>query len=103
MKGGSQSQEAVAKESAERHTVPLSLLHLSIPQQQTQTLPPTAVLPPPHTQVLATQDGNDVAMESVASTVTALPPPTAVVMVTGEPVQVGIRLFVCVFSDTAFM
>ncbi|XP_016348636.1 myc-associated zinc finger protein [Sinocyclocheilus anshuiensis] len=87
MKGGSQSQEAVAKESAERQTVPLSLLHLSIPQQQTLTLPAPAVLPPPHTQVLATQDGNNVAMESVASTVTALPPPAAVVMATGEPVQ----------------
>ncbi|XP_016368848.1 myc-associated zinc finger protein [Sinocyclocheilus rhinocerous] len=87
MKGGSQSQEAVAKESVERQTVPLSLLHLSIPQQQTQTLPAPAVLPPPHTQVLATQDGNNVAMESMASTVTALPPPAAVVMATGEPVQ----------------
>uniref|UniRef100_A0A672NWI5 Si:ch211-166g5.4 n=1 Tax=Sinocyclocheilus grahami TaxID=75366 RepID=A0A672NWI5_SINGR len=96
MKGGSQSQEAMAKESAERQTVPLSLLHLSIPQQQTQTLPAPAVLHPPHTQVLATQDGNNVAMESVASTVTALPPPAAVVMATGEPVQVGIR--VCVWS-----
>lgn len=87
MKGGSQSQEAMAKESAERQTVPLSLLHLSIPQQQTQTLSTLAVLPAPHTQVLATQDGNNVAMESVASTVTALPPPAAVVMATGEPVQ----------------
>uniref|UniRef100_A0A671MK85 Myc-associated zinc finger protein-like n=1 Tax=Sinocyclocheilus anshuiensis TaxID=1608454 RepID=A0A671MK85_9TELE len=100
MKGGSQSQEAVAKESAERQTVPLSLLHLSIPQQQTLTLPAPAVLPPPHTQVLATQDGNNVAMESVASTVTALPPPAAVVMATGEPVQVGIRVCVCVFSES---
>ncbi|XP_059386387.1 myc-associated zinc finger protein [Carassius carassius] len=87
MKGGSQSQEGVAKESAERQTVPLSLLHLSIPQQQTQTLATLAVLPPPHTQVLATQDGNNVAMESVTSTVTALPPPAAVVMATGEPIQ----------------
>uniref|UniRef100_A0A9J8AML0 MYC-associated zinc finger protein b (purine-binding transcription factor) n=2 Tax=Cyprinus carpio TaxID=7962 RepID=A0A9J8AML0_CYPCA len=95
MKGGSQSQEAMAKESAERQTVPLSLLHLSIPQQQTQTLSTLAVLPAPHTQVLATQDGNNVAMESVASTVTALPPPAAVVMATGEPVQVGIRVCVC--------
>ncbi|CAM4706600.1 unnamed protein product [Leuciscus chuanchicus] len=87
MKGGSQSQETVAKESAERHTVPLSLLHLSIPQQQTQTLSPNAVLPLPHTQILVTQDGNNVTMESMASTVTALPPPAAVVMATGEPVQ----------------
>ncbi|KAL0180420.1 hypothetical protein M9458_025862, partial [Cirrhinus mrigala] len=89
MKAGSQSQEAAAKESAERQAVPLSLLHLSIPQQQNQTLNAPAVLPPPHAQVLAVTDGNDVAMESVASTVTALPPPAAVVMATGEPVQVG--------------
>lgn len=87
MKGGSQSQNAVVKESTERHTVPLSLLHLSIPipQQQPQTLP--SVLSPPHIHVLATQDGNEVALESVASTVTALPPPSAVVMVTEESVQ----------------
>ncbi|XP_050979779.1 myc-associated zinc finger protein [Labeo rohita] len=86
MKAGSQSQEAAAKESAERQAVPLSLLHLSIPQQ-TQTLAAPAVLPPQHAQVLAVTDGNDVTMESVASTVTALPPPAAVVMATGEPVQ----------------
>lgn len=90
MKGGSQSQNAVAKESTERHTVPLSLLHLSMPQQQPQTL--HSVLPHPHIQVLASQDGNEVAMESMTSTVTALPPPSAVVMATEESVQVGIRV-----------
>ncbi|XP_073684741.1 myc-associated zinc finger protein [Garra rufa] len=85
MKAGAQSQEAVAKESVERQAVPLSLLQLSIPQQQTQTHTP--LLLQSHAQVLAVTDGNDVAMESVASTVTALPPPAAVVMATGEPVQ----------------
>ncbi|KAI7796916.1 myc-associated zinc finger protein [Triplophysa rosa] len=85
MKGGSQSQNDAAKESTERHTVPLSLLHLSIPQQQPQTL--LSVLPHPHIQVLASQDGNEVTMESMASTVTALPPPSAVVMATEESVQ----------------
>lgn len=87
MKGSSQSQNAVAKESTERHTVPLSLLHLSMHQQQPQTLPLLTVLPPQHTQVLATQDGNEIAMESVASTVTALPPPSPVVIATGESLQ----------------
>ncbi|XP_056325079.1 myc-associated zinc finger protein [Danio aesculapii] len=84
MKTGAQNQEAQAKESSEKHTVLLSLLHL---QQQSQTLPPPTVMPAQHTQILAPPDGNDVAMESVASTVTALPPPPPVVMATGEPVQ----------------
>ncbi|TRY74181.1 hypothetical protein DNTS_004351 [Danionella cerebrum] len=78
MKTGAQSQEGVAKENPEKHTVLLSLLHL---QQQNQTLPPA------HTQILVHQDGNDVSLESIASTVTALPPPTPIVMATVEPVQ----------------
>lgn len=69
MKGAPQSHEA--KESVEHQPAPLSLLHLSIPQ----TLP--------------VADGNHAVME----TVTALPPPAAaVVMATGEPVQVGMML-----------
>ncbi|XP_043086932.1 myc-associated zinc finger protein [Puntigrus tetrazona] len=64
MKGAPQSHEA--KDGSEHQPAPLSLLHLSIPP------------------ALSAADGNHAVME----TVTALPPPpAAVVMATGEPVQ----------------
>ncbi|XP_030631490.1 myc-associated zinc finger protein [Chanos chanos] len=78
----SRDREAGTKESIERHTVPLSLLQLPV----LPTLPPQAVLVPPHTQALGIQDGDGVAMASVATSVNPLPPPTAVVMAT-ETVQ----------------
>ncbi|XP_046710839.1 myc-associated zinc finger protein isoform X1 [Silurus meridionalis] len=75
LKGGSsQNREGASKEATE----PMTLLHLSI-------VPPTSGLPaPPPQQPLLTHDTSDLAM---TSTVTPLPPPTAIVMPTGEPVQ----------------
>ncbi|KAL2101820.1 hypothetical protein ACEWY4_003581 [Coilia grayii] len=77
-----------------RTTVPLSLLHLSVPQvlapqqqqqQQATVLPPHAN--PNATLIVQPQDGGTVTMTSVATTVNPLPAPTAVVMATGETVQ----------------
>ena len=92
-----------------RTTVPLSLLHLSIPQplhqqhqqqqqqqqqhqqQQQQHQQQQAPHGNPNSNLIAQQqDGNIVAMASVATTVNPLPAPTAVVMATGESVQVGV-------------
>ncbi|XP_012693157.2 myc-associated zinc finger protein [Clupea harengus] len=90
-----------------RTTVPLSLLHLSIPQplhqqhqqqqqqqqqqhqqQQQQHQQQQAPHGNPNSNLIAQQqDGNIVAMASVATTVNPLPAPTAVVMATGESVQ----------------
>lgn len=83
LKGGSsQNREGGSKEATE----PLSLLHLSI-------VPPTSGLPAPHPQQpLLTHATSDTAM---TSTVTPLPPPTAIVMPTGEPVQVSIMCSSC--------
>ncbi|KAM6951692.1 myc-associated zinc finger protein isoform 2-T2 [Aplochiton taeniatus] len=68
---------------AERHTVPLSLLHLSAPSP----LPPPCVLAaqqPP----LGSQDGQGVAMASIVASVNPhAPPPAAVVMAAGATVQ----------------
>ncbi|XP_076856856.1 vascular endothelial zinc finger 1 isoform X2 [Brachyhypopomus gauderio] len=85
MKGGaSQSREA---KDMERPTVPLSLLHLAVPQTQVPGMTPTAVLAAPLPQSSVAPATNVSVMASVASTVTPLPPPTAVVMTTGEPIQ----------------
>ncbi|KAK3559826.1 hypothetical protein QTP86_020988 [Hemibagrus guttatus] len=75
LKGGSsQNRESGSKEATE----PLSLLHLSI-------VPPASGLPTqPQQQPPLTHDTSDLVM---TSTVTPLPPPTAIVMPTGEPVQ----------------
>ncbi|XP_071395799.1 myc-associated zinc finger protein isoform X1 [Centroberyx affinis] len=77
MKDRAREQAEGAKEGAagraERHTVPLSLLHLSAP-------PP---LPP-----LGSQDGEGVAMPNIVASVNPhAPPPAAVVMATGATVQ----------------
>ncbi|KAK2866037.1 hypothetical protein Q7C36_002093 [Tachysurus vachellii] len=75
LKGGSsQNREGGSKEATE----PLSLLHLSI-------VPPASGLPvQPQQQPPLTHDTSDLVM---TSTVTPLPPPAAIVMPTGEPVQ----------------
>ena len=90
-KEGAAGQAAVAAPSAmavgaggraERPTVPLSLLHLSVP-------PPLA---PPGVQQphLGSQDGEGVAMPNMMASVNPhAPPPAAVVMATGATVQVG--------------
>lgn len=85
LKGGSsQNREGGSKEATE----PLSLLHLSI-------VPPTSGLPASSSQQpLLTHDTSDSVM---TSTVTPLPPPTAIVMPTGEPVQVSIMCFKMAF------
>ncbi|XP_026860921.2 myc-associated zinc finger protein isoform X1 [Electrophorus electricus] len=84
MKGGA-SQNREAKDMVERPAVPLSLLQLSMPQ--VPGMSPTPVLAAPLPQSSVAQDTNVSVMASVASTVTPLPPPTAVVMTTGEPIQ----------------
>ncbi|KAJ7984472.1 hypothetical protein DPEC_G00355180 [Dallia pectoralis] len=82
---GEQQQEEGAKEGdpavvggrVERHTVPLSLLHLSIP------LP----LPPPSAPALGSQDGDGLAVASVVASVNPHAPPAAVVVAAGATVQ----------------
>ncbi|KAL0984501.1 hypothetical protein UPYG_G00142320 [Umbra pygmaea] len=88
-RAGEQQQEEGAKEAgggpdvaggrAERYTVPLSLLHLSVPLP----LP----LPPPSAPALGSQRGEGVAMASVVASVNPHAPPAAVVMAAGATVQ----------------
>ncbi|XP_007572824.1 myc-associated zinc finger protein [Poecilia latipinna] len=69
---------------AERPTVPLSLLHLSVPPP----LAPPGVLAGAQQPPLGGQDGEGVAMPNVMATVNPhAPPPAAVVMATGATVQ----------------
>ncbi|XP_032429688.1 myc-associated zinc finger protein [Xiphophorus hellerii] len=69
---------------AERPTVPLSLLHLSVPPP----LAPPGVLAGVQQPPLGGQDGEGVAMPNVMATVNPhAPPPAAVVMATGATVQ----------------
>lgn len=71
---------------AERTTVPLSLLHLSVPPP----LAPPGVLAGAQQPPLGSQDGEGVAMPNVMASVNPhAPPPAAVVMATGATVQVG--------------
>ncbi|MEQ2195019.1 hypothetical protein XENOCAPTIV_006228, partial [Xenoophorus captivus] len=71
---------------AERPTIPLSLLHLSVPPP----LAPPGVLAGTQQPPLGGQDGEGVAMPNVMATVNPhAPPPAAVVMATGATVQVG--------------
>ncbi|XP_008435015.1 myc-associated zinc finger protein [Poecilia reticulata] len=68
----------------ERPTVPLSLLHLSVPPP----LAPPGVLAGAQQPPLGGQDGEGVAMPNVMATVNPhAPPPAAVVMATGATVQ----------------
>lgn len=72
--------------SAERTTVPLSMLHLSVPPP----LAPSDVLAGAQQPPLGSQDGEGVAMPNVMASVNPhAPPPAAVVMATGATVQVG--------------
>lgn len=94
-KEGAAGQVAVAAPSvmtvgaggrAERTTVPLSLLHLSVPPP----LAPPGVLAGAQQPLLGSQDGEGVAMPNVMASVNPhAPPPAAVVMTTGATVQVG--------------
>lgn len=94
-KEGAAGQVAVAAPSAmavgaggraERPTVPLSLLHLSVPPP----LAPPGVLAGAQQPPLGSQDGEGVAMPNVMASVNPhAPPPAAVVMATGATVQVG--------------
>ncbi|XP_061564995.1 myc-associated zinc finger protein [Cololabis saira] len=69
---------------AERPTVPLSLLHLSVPPP----LAPPGVLAGAHQPPLGVQDGEGVAMPNIMASVNPhAPPPAAVVMATGATVQ----------------
>ncbi|MED6274947.1 hypothetical protein CHARACLAT_021545 [Characodon lateralis] len=69
---------------AERPTIPLSLLHLSVPPP----LAPPGVLAGTQQPPLGGQDGEGVAMPNVMATVNPhAPPPAAVVMATGATVQ----------------
>lgn len=71
---------------AERPTVPLSLLHLSV----SPSLAPPGLLAGAQQPPLGGQDGEGVAMPNVMATVNPhAPPPAAVVMATGATVQVG--------------
>ncbi|KAI1896345.1 hypothetical protein AGOR_G00093840 [Albula goreensis] len=81
---GMKEGEAAAGGRVERQTVPLSLLHLSVPQ----TLPPPA-MSIPHPPALGNQDGEVVAMSITAATVAMAgpPPPSAAVVVAGATVQ----------------
>lgn len=75
-----------AEGRAERTTVPLSLLHLSVPP----TLDPPGVLAGAQHPPLVSQDGEGVAMPNVMANLNPhAPPPAAVVMATGTTVQVG--------------
>nr|XP_046225346.1 myc-associated zinc finger protein isoform X1 [Oncorhynchus gorbuscha] len=80
--GGAGPAQAVSGERAERHTVPLSLLHLSVPLP----LPPPSMLAS-QLPALGSQDGEGVAMASVVARVNPHAPPAAVVMVAGATVQ----------------
>lgn len=73
-----------AEGRAERTTVPLSLLHLSVPP----TLDPPGVLAGAQHPPLVSQDGEGVAMPNVMANLNPhAPPPAAVVMATGTTVQ----------------
>uniref|UniRef100_A0A3Q0SBQ6 Si:ch211-166g5.4 n=1 Tax=Amphilophus citrinellus TaxID=61819 RepID=A0A3Q0SBQ6_AMPCI len=90
MKDRAREQAEGAKEGAarraERPTVPLSLLHLSVPPP----LAPPGVLAGVQQPPLGGQDGEGVAMANVMASVNPhAPPPAAVVMATGAAVQVG--------------
>uniref|UniRef100_A0A096M843 Myc-associated zinc finger protein-like n=1 Tax=Poecilia formosa TaxID=48698 RepID=A0A096M843_POEFO len=81
-----QAEGAKAGGRAERPTVPLSLLHLSVPPP----LAPPGVLAGAQQPPLGGQDGEGVAMPNVMATVNPhAPPPAAVVMATGATVQVA--------------
>uniref|UniRef100_A0A3B5QX00 Myc-associated zinc finger protein-like n=1 Tax=Xiphophorus maculatus TaxID=8083 RepID=A0A3B5QX00_XIPMA len=80
------AKEGAAGQVVARPTVPLSLLHLSVPPP----LAPPGVLAGVQQPPLGGQDGEGVAMPNVMATVNPhAPPPAAVVMATGATVQVG--------------
>ncbi|XP_062331621.1 myc-associated zinc finger protein isoform X1 [Osmerus eperlanus] len=82
-KEGGASSSPLAGGRTERHPVPLSLLHLSIPPP----LPPPGVLAPQQTS-LGSQAGDGVAMASVVASVNnPHGPPAAVVMAAGATGQ----------------
>ncbi|KAJ8364358.1 hypothetical protein SKAU_G00131890 [Synaphobranchus kaupii] len=81
---GMKEGAAAALGRVERQTVPLSLLHLSVPPH----LPPPA-MSVPHPPALGNQEDEVVAMSITAATVAMAgpPPPTAAVVVAGQTVQ----------------
>lgn len=80
---GMKDGAAAAVGRVERQTVPLSLLHLSVPQP----LPPPA-MSVPHAPTLGNQEGDVVAMSVTAASVAmAGPPPPPAVVVAGATVQ----------------